>query len=164
MHHPCLFAHVQIDELATERMVEHNPQNLAKSFHRLSLNSHHSPTLALQVLFSTTEYTEHTESFLRRDNRVERVELSFGFSRVEHVETCRVLYWILDRVHHSYTANLIQKGLTLLQSTRSTHNRRLSGVRDSSEPRRANARAELKHFSCASCISWFKSLRPLRSP
>ena len=29
-------------------------------------------------------------------------------------------------------------------STRSANNRRLSGVRDSSEPRRANARAELK--------------------
>ena len=28
----------------------------------------------------------------------------------------------------------------------STHNRRLPGVRDSSEPRRANARAELKPF------------------
>lgn len=31
-------------------------------------------------------------------------------------------------------------------STRSTNNRRLSGGRDSSEPRRANARAELKTF------------------
>ena len=31
-------------------------------------------------------------------------------------------------------------------STRSTHNRRLSGVRDSSAPRRANMRAELKPF------------------
>ena len=36
---------------------------------------------------------------------------SRDISRVEHVETCRVLYWIIDRVHHSYTANLIQKGL-----------------------------------------------------
>lgn len=114
MHHPCLFVHVQLDELAPERTVEHNPQNLEQSFHRLPLNSHHSPTLALQVSFSTTEYTGHTESFLCGDSRVERVELSFGFSRVEHEETCRVLYWILDSVHHSYTANLIQKGLTLL--------------------------------------------------
>ena len=33
-----------------------------------------------------------------------------------------------------------------LYVSRSTHNRRLSGVRDSSEPRRANASAELKPF------------------
>ena len=35
---------------------------------------------------------------------------------------------------------------TLHVSTRSTRNRRLSGGRDSSEPRRANARAELNLF------------------
>ena len=80
----------------------------------LSLNSHHSPT----VLFSTTEYTEHTESFLRRDNRVERVELSFGFGRVERVETCRVLCKLLGLTHQSYTVNLLQKGRTLLRQLR----------------------------------------------
>ena len=73
----------------------------------------------------TTKYTKYTKrfssalAFARRgslesrtpDKRRLFAEFLFGFSRVEHVETCRVLYWILDRVHHSYTANLIQKGL-----------------------------------------------------
>ena len=95
-------AHVQLDELAPERTVEHDPQNLEQSFHRLSLNSHHSPTVELQVSFSTTEYTEHTESFLRGDSRVERVD------RVE------VLYILLTFDLQSYTAYLIQKILTLL--------------------------------------------------
>ena len=53
-------------------------------------------------------------------------------------------YWI---VYAGMGRGSIGLGYEILHvSTCSTNNRRLSGVRDSSEPRRANARAELNLF------------------
>ena len=99
MHHPCFFAHVQFDELATERMVEHNLQNLAQPFSSFTTQFSTLADSKITGFNSTTEYTEHTESFLRRDSRVERVE------------TCSIHH----PVHQSYTVHLMQKGQTLLR-------------------------------------------------
>ena len=65
------------------------------------------PKLSERVVRTRTSHQSHT--FSSSSPKAEETI----FSRVERLETCRGLRWILDFVHQSCTVNFIQKGLTL---------------------------------------------------